>query len=271
MRRLFSSDIVESDAFIDMPISCHALYFHLGMNADDDGFVNPRKIMRMIGASDDDLKVLLGKRFLLSFQNGVVVIKHWLIHNTIRKDRYKPTRYTEEIKSLFIKENKAYTDVWQPTGNQLATQVKLSKVKLSQEGGVEVPLKEITKQSMQYHYDDDVREIRKKKTKISKEKNNFLISIGMLWVKLATEHFGIKKEEVPIKNIYYPIRALWEREKWDYDDFKNLFKYFFSSSLKEDDKISFDLCMSEKYVAKYKISVKTKPVTNVSASNEVPL
>lgn len=129
----------------------------------------------------------------------------------------------------------------------------------------------IQEQSMQYYYDEDVREIRKKKNKISKEQNNFLISIGMLWVKMATEHFGIKNEEVPIKNIYYPIRACWEREKWKYKDFQELFKYFFSSSMKEDDKISFDLCMSEKFVAKYKISSKRKPVTNVSASNEIAL
>lgn len=133
-RRLFSPDIVESDAFLDMPISCHALYFHLGMHADDDGFVNPKKIMRMIGTSEDDLKVLLSKRFLLAFKSGVVVIKHWLIHNSIRKDRYNPTKYIEEKETLFIKENKAYTDMAtkrQPLGNQTATQVKLSKVKLS--------------------------------------------------------------------------------------------------------------------------------------------
>ena len=133
-RRLFSPEIVSSDAFLEMPISSQALYFHLAMNADDDGFVNPRKIMRMIGTQDDDLKVLLSKRFLLNFKSGVVVIKHWLIHNSIRKDRYKETRYLEEKNSIFIKDNMAYTDnpqegqqTWQPHGNQLATQVKLSK------------------------------------------------------------------------------------------------------------------------------------------------
>ena len=134
-RRLFSPDIVASDAFLDMPISTQALYFHLGMYADDDGFVNPKKIMRLIGVSDDDLKVLLTKRFVLKFESGVVVIKHWLIHNTIRKDRYHETKYLEEKSSLIIKENGSYTELAttrQPNGNQMVSEVKLSKVKLSE-------------------------------------------------------------------------------------------------------------------------------------------
>jgi len=130
---MFSPDIVASDAFLEMPTSSRELYFQLGMYADDDGFVNPKKIMRMVGASDDDLKVLLTKRFLLAFQSGVVVIKHWLIHNMIRLDRYKETMYLEEKNSLTIKENKAYTELAttrQPNGNQLAPQVRLGKVRL---------------------------------------------------------------------------------------------------------------------------------------------
>ena len=136
-RRLFSTQIVDSDAFLDMPASAQNLYFHLGMRADDDGFVgNPKKILRVCGANEDDLKVLVGKRFVLTFKSGVVVIKHWLIHNSIRKDRYNPTQYLEEKNSLRLKENNSYTDdinVGLPLGNQTATQVKLSKVKLSKE------------------------------------------------------------------------------------------------------------------------------------------
>ena len=133
-RRLFSPDIVGSDAFLEMPVSSRELYFQLGMYADDDGFINPKKIMRMVGAGDDDLKVILTKRFALPFESGVIVIKHWLIHNTIRKDRYKETQYLDEKKTLYIKENGAYTEVATnglPVGNQMAPQVKLSKVKLS--------------------------------------------------------------------------------------------------------------------------------------------
>jgi hypothetical protein len=115
---MFSMTIVDTDAFLEMPQTSQLLYFHLSMRADDDGFVgSPRKIMRMCGFGEDDLKVLLTKRFLLAFESGVVVIKHWLIHNTIRKDRYTPTTYQLEKNQLKIKENKAYTD----NVNHLAT------------------------------------------------------------------------------------------------------------------------------------------------------
>lgn len=132
-RRMFAKTIIDSDAFLDMPLSAQALYFHLSMRADDDGFINnPKKIQRMVGASDDDCKLLLMKRFLIAFESGVVVIKHWKIHNYIRNDRYKPTIYQEEMRLLTEKDNKAYTDC-QPLGipndNQMDTQVRLCKVR----------------------------------------------------------------------------------------------------------------------------------------------
>lgn len=109
-RRMFAKTIIDSDAFLDMPLSSQSLYFHLSMRADDDGFINnPRKIQRMIGASDDDLKLLIAKRFIIPFDSGIVVIKHWRIHNYIQKDRYKPTVYEEEKAVLSVKENGAYT------------------------------------------------------------------------------------------------------------------------------------------------------------------
>lgn len=109
-RRMFAKTIIDSDAFLDMPLSTQALYFHLCMRADDDGFVNnPKKIQRMIGASDDDLKVLAAKKFIIPFDSGVVVIKHWKIHNYIQSDRYKETAYLEEKGLLKVKDNKAYT------------------------------------------------------------------------------------------------------------------------------------------------------------------
>lgn len=110
-RRMFSPDIVCSDAFLDMPPSTQALYYLLGMRADDDGFVNPRGAMRMLGAGEDDLKVLLAKRFLLKFETGVVVVKHWLIHNLIRADLYKETQYKNEKAGLGLNENGAYTEL----------------------------------------------------------------------------------------------------------------------------------------------------------------
>lgn len=102
---MFSPEIVCSEEFCDMPPSSRELYFQLGMRADDDGFIQPKSVIRSLGAKDDDLKVLLAKRFVLSFEGGVVVIKHWLIHNMIRQDRYKETRFIEEKSKLFIKEN----------------------------------------------------------------------------------------------------------------------------------------------------------------------
>ncbi len=109
-RRMFAKKITESDAFLDMPSSTQMLYFHLSMNADDDGFVNnPKKIQRMCGASDDDFKLLVAKSFVILFESGVIVIKHWKMHNYIQSDRYKPTDYIEEKSMLGLKQNKAYT------------------------------------------------------------------------------------------------------------------------------------------------------------------
>lgn len=110
-RRMFAKTIVTSDAFLDMPATTRSLYMLLCVLADDDGFVNaPRSIMRQSGATDDDMKLLIAKRFVLTFQSGVVVIKHWRIHNLIQKDRYKETKYLEEKAMLALDENNAYTE-----------------------------------------------------------------------------------------------------------------------------------------------------------------
>ena len=140
-RRMFAKQIIDSDAFLDMPLSAQALYFHLSMRADDDGFINnPKKTQRLICASDDDFKLLLLKRFVLAFESGVVVIKHWKIHNYIRNDRYKPTVHTEEKNQIALNENGAYTDkVYQldtngiPNGYQLDTQDRLGKDRLGKD------------------------------------------------------------------------------------------------------------------------------------------
>lgn len=109
-RRMFAQTIIDSDAFLDMSLSTQALYFHLSMRADDEGFINnPKKIQRMVGANDDDIKMLIAKGFLIPFESGVVVIKHWRIHNYIQNDRFTPTVYTEEKSQLEVKENKSYT------------------------------------------------------------------------------------------------------------------------------------------------------------------
>ena len=126
-RRMFAKTIVLSDAFLDMPLSARCLYFTLGMLADDDGFVNsPKSIMRQAGASTDDLNLLMAKRFILAFDSGVIVIKHWRIHNYIQKDRYKESKYIDEKATLTLDQNGAYTECIQDVST-LDTQVRLGK------------------------------------------------------------------------------------------------------------------------------------------------
>lgn len=109
-KRMFNLSVVDSDAFLDMPMSAQALYFHLNMRADDDGFIaNAKRIQRYVGASDDDMRILIAKRFLLNFNNGLIVVTHWRIHNTLQSDRYTPTEYLDERNQLYIKENKSYS------------------------------------------------------------------------------------------------------------------------------------------------------------------
>ena len=108
-KRMFSLKIVDSDLFLDMPLSSQCLYFHLSMRADDDGFVNnPKKIIKIIGANEDDLKILIAKGFVIVFDQGIIVITHWKINNFIRKDRYKPTMYIDQKQQLYQTENGAY-------------------------------------------------------------------------------------------------------------------------------------------------------------------
>ena len=136
-KRMFTKKITDSDAFCELPLSTQALYFQLCMNADDDGFLNnSKKIQRAIGASDDDMSRLVAKRYLLTFDNGVVVIKHWRMHNTLRKDRYTETQYLAEKESLDLQKDGSYTEKrcgnqmatkWQPIGNHLATQYSVVK------------------------------------------------------------------------------------------------------------------------------------------------
>ena len=139
-RRMFAKTIIDSDAFLDMPATSQLLYFHLSMRADDEGFVNkPKSIMRTVGCKDDDMSVLIAKGFIIPFESGVVVIKHWYIHNWIRGDRKHDTKYLEEKSNLSIKENGSYTmsDKCLPDVNQVSdnchTEVSLGKVSLGKD------------------------------------------------------------------------------------------------------------------------------------------
>lgn len=108
-RRMFAKVVVDSDAFLDMPLTAQALYFHLGIQADDDGFVaSPKKIIRGIGATNEDLETLIDHQFIIPFASGVIVIRHWLVNNKIRKERHTDTECKEELAQLIVTENKPY-------------------------------------------------------------------------------------------------------------------------------------------------------------------
>lgn len=140
---MFAKSIIDSDLFLDMPATTQMLYFHLAMRADDDGFINnPKRIMRMIGSSDDDMRILIAKQFIILFESGIVVIRHWKIHNYIRSDRYKPSVYKEK-KQLKFERGLVYQldDECQPSGipddnqsvSDLDTQDRLGKDRLDKD------------------------------------------------------------------------------------------------------------------------------------------
>lgn len=158
-KRMISNQIVDSDAFLDMPLSAQALYLHLLVRADDEGFSNNyRKVLRMIRATDDDLKILVAKNFVILFESGVLVIKHWLIHNTIRKDRLIPTVHEEEKRQISTKNNGSYTlktrenilndsqvtDICQP--NDRIEEIRLEEIRLEENRLDKIRLEEVSKE-----------------------------------------------------------------------------------------------------------------------------
>lgn len=172
-RRMFAKTIIDSDAFLDMPITARLLYYDLGMRADDDGFVNsPKKIMRMIGASQDDLNILVVKKFIIPFDNGVVVIKHWRIHNYIRKDTYNETKYKEQKALLGLDENKSYTinsDIKfvesQRAVDEPSTQVRLGKDSIGKNNNYNAHFEEFWK--VYPRHDDKAKAFRNYKARLN--------------------------------------------------------------------------------------------------------
>jgi hypothetical protein len=208
-RRMFSKQITNSDAFMDMPISSQLLYFHLNMEADDDGFVsNPKRIIRAVGSSEDDLKILIGKRFILSFPSGIIVIKHWRMHNYIQSDRYKESQYLEEKKSLIVKENGSYTECIQNVST-LDTQVRIGKDRLvkdsKDEEVVDAPTQIVWKteewaNERSEHYFKEVNETIHKKY--------FLLEIQKFINYWTEKNPGGKKERWQMQKVFDPNRRL---------------------------------------------------------------
>lgn len=136
-KRMFAKTIIDSDAFLEMPVTSQLLYFHLSMRADDDGFINkPKAIMKMIGANTDDIKILFAKKFVIPFDSGVVVIKHWRINNYIRNDTHHDTTYTDEMAMLELDANNAYTlksETPLQIRNETVTQISIDKNSLGKD------------------------------------------------------------------------------------------------------------------------------------------
>ena len=141
--RMFANSIIDSDKFLDMPLTTQVLYFHLGMRADDDGFIgSPKKILRGVNCTEDDLKLLIAKGYLITFDSGVIAVTHWNVNNSIRKDRKKDTFYQTEM-DMLCSENGIYsidndygnrlTTTCQPTDNQVSAQDKVREDKISKD------------------------------------------------------------------------------------------------------------------------------------------
>lgn len=227
-RRMFAKTIIDSDAFIDMPLSAQALYLHLSMRADDDGFVNnPKRIQRMIGAADDDMKLLIAKSFLIPFENGIVVIKHWKVHNYIRSDRYTPTVYQEEKNLLTVEKSRVYTvgipsDI--PNGYQMDTQYRLGKDRLGKDRLVESiaaddtpPAPAPTKTKHKYGEYNNVRLTDDEMNKLNEELGAHMTTACITFLDEYIEMKGYKAKSHYLAIKKWVVSAVKERQPKEQD------------------------------------------------------
>lgn len=264
-RRMFAKTIIDSDAFLDMPLSTQSLYFHLSMRADDDGFINnPKKIQRMVGCGDDDLKLLMAKRFILVFDSGVIVIKHWKIHNYIRNDRYKPTLYQEEKAELAEKNSKAYTFKTEVVesenrlgipddnrmGYQMDTQVRLGKDRLVKDK----KKNSVEPSSTMSELFEKVWKTYPKKTNKKKAREQFL------------KKFKTEEDLEPFKKGYKNYLAYIKLNDWYHP--QELFRWIRDDRYNDE----YDLSQTNKLPAYSKAPVRQEQLPNWNGMQEdVPL
>lgn len=264
-RRMFAKTIIDSDAFLDMPLSTQSLYFHLSMRADDDGFINnPKKIQRMVGCGDDDLKLLMAKRFILVFDSGVIVIKHWKIHNYIRNDRYKPTLYQEEKAELAEKNSKAYTFKTEVIENenhlgipddnrmgyQMDTQVRLGKDRLVKDK----KKNSVEPSSTMPELFEKVWKTYPKKTNKKKAREQFL------------KKFKTEEDLEPFKKGYKDYLAYIKLNDWYHP--QELFRWIRDDRYNDE----YDLSQTNKQPAYSKAPVRQEQLPNWNGMQEdVPL
>ncbi|ELT8920275.1 DNA replication protein [Enterococcus faecalis] len=262
---MFAKTIIDSDAFLDMPLSTQSLYFHLSMRADDDGFINnPKKIQRMVGCGDDDLKLLMAKRFILVFDSGVIVIKHWKIHNYIRNDRYKPTLYQEEKAELAEKNSKAYTfktEVIESEnhlgipddnrmGYQMDTQVRLGKDRL----GKDKKKNSVEPSSTMPELFEKVWKTYPKKTNKKKAREQFL------------KKFKTEEDLEPFKKGYKDYLAYIKLNDWYHP--QELFRWIRDDRYNDE----YDLSQTNKQPAYSKAPVRQEQLPNWNGMQEdIPL
>ena len=171
-KRMFSLLVVDTDEFLDMPSSTQSLYYHLGMRADDDGFVaSPKKIVKLVNCSNDDLKLLIAKGFIIPFDSGIIAIRHWKLNNDLKKDRYTPTIYLNEKSTLKVNKNKVYSidgnnleTNWRQNGNKLETQYSIDK------NSIDKNSKEYIEQKQEENQEQIQEQKQVKKEKVKKEK-----------------------------------------------------------------------------------------------------
>lgn len=252
---MFSPNIVKSEEFLSMPSTSQLLYFHLGMDADDDGFVQPRIVMRVIGAADDDLKVLLAKRFLLPFESGVVVIKHWLIHNLIQKDRYHPTRFQDEKHHLFIKENKAYTEN-EISVNKMLPEVRLGKDSIEMKTSSKFSPSGLESQRdmerIEIEIDEDGREVAPKRTGPKPEgKNKIAMRLQRKFVELARKNLNVS----PVMDVKGYKMCLYAMNTGGLTEpqIEDLFEEWFGLGRPDEETISITRALSARQIETYKV------------------
>ena len=176
-KRMFSLLVVDTDEFLNMPSSTQSLYYHLGMRADDDGFVaSPKKIVKLVNCSNDDLKLLIAKGFIIPFDSGIIAIRHWKLNNDLKKDRYTPTIYLNEKSTLKVNKNKVYSidgnnleTNWRQNGNKLETQYSIDKNSIDK-NSIDKNSKEYIEQKQEENQEQIQEQKQVKKEKVKKEK-----------------------------------------------------------------------------------------------------
>ena len=215
-KRMFSLDVIDTDTFIEMPQSSRLLYYELCMRADDDGFVSsPKKIIKMVGCSDDDFKILIAKQFVIPFDTGVVVIKHWKIHNYIQKDRYKETIYIEEKEQLQQEENGMYTKCIQSCiQNGDTDKNRLDKISIDKNSKEEK--KEIEKEKKYFENEDvnnifiEFLQLRKKLKAVNSDR---AINLLINQLNKYDDNIKIKMIEQSILNSWKSVYELKEKKE----------------------------------------------------------